>query len=55
MSRDAVVDRWIRINLGAQLLELLEDDLVLSAYSVSTAMNGSGERVDSGIRVARVA
>jgi hypothetical protein len=48
MSRDAVVDRWIRINLGAQLLELLEDDLVLSAYSVSTAMNGSGERVDSG-------
>jgi L,D-transpeptidase YbiS len=48
MSRDAVVGRWIRINLGAQLLELLEDDLVLSAYSVSTAINGSGERVDSG-------
>jgi L,D-transpeptidase YbiS len=48
MSRDAVVGRWIRINLGAQLLELLEDDLVLSAYSVSTAINGSGERADSG-------
>jgi L,D-transpeptidase YbiS len=48
MSRDAVVGRWIRINLGAQLLELLEGDLVLSAYSVSTAINGGGERVDSG-------
>jgi lipoprotein-anchoring transpeptidase ErfK/SrfK len=47
MSLDAVVGRWIRINLGTQLLELLEGDVVLSTYPVSTATNGSGERVGS--------
>jgi L,D-transpeptidase YbiS len=48
MSLDAMEGRWIRINLGAQLLDLLEGDVVLSTYPISTATNGSGERVGSG-------
>jgi L,D-transpeptidase YbiS len=48
MSPDAVVGRWIRISLGTQLLELLDGDVVLSTYPVSTAANGGGERVGSG-------
>lgn len=39
---------WIRVSLRAQLLELLEGEVVLSTYLISTAANGAGERVGSG-------
>jgi L,D-transpeptidase YbiS len=48
MSLDALAGRWIRINLGTQHLDLLEDNVVLLTYPISTATNGSGERVGSG-------
>lgn len=48
MPLDALPGRWIRINLGTQHLELLEDAVALSTYPISTAKNGSGERVGSG-------
>jgi L,D-transpeptidase YbiS len=44
----ALAGRWIRINLATQHLDLLEDDVVLLTYPISTATNGSGERVGSG-------
>ena len=47
MSRDTT-QRLIRISLAEQRLELLEGGAVVSAYSVSTAANGAGERQDSG-------
>jgi lipoprotein-anchoring transpeptidase ErfK/SrfK len=39
--------RRIRVTLGTQRLELLEDDRVLAAYPVSTATRGAGERMGS--------
>lgn len=48
MPLDALPGRWIRINLRTQHLELLEDAVVLSTYPISTAKNGSGERIGSG-------
>jgi L,D-transpeptidase YbiS len=47
MSLDALTGRWIRINLRTQHLDLLEDDIVLLTYPISTATNGGGERVGS--------
>jgi hypothetical protein len=42
-----VRERWIRITLATQLLELLEGSEVIAAYRVSTAAKGAGERMDS--------
>ena len=39
--------RWIRIDLGAQQLELLEGDRLAAVYPVSTASRGAGERMGS--------
>ena len=47
MSLDALTGRWIRINLRTQHLDLLEDDILLLTYPISTATNGGGERVGS--------
>jgi len=38
----------IEIDLGAQRLRLLQGDDLLREYSVSTAKNGAGERMDTG-------
>jgi L,D-transpeptidase YbiS len=48
MSLDTLAGRWIRINLETQYLDLLENDVVLLTYPISTATNGSGEHVGSG-------
>jgi hypothetical protein len=40
-------ERRIRIELGAQMLELLEGERVLAAWPVSTAARGAGEREGS--------
>jgi len=37
----------IEINITEQALFLLDDDIVLKKYPVSTAKNGAGERMDS--------
>jgi hypothetical protein len=42
-----VPERRIRIELGAQRLELLEGARVLAAFAVSTAARGAGEREGS--------
>lgn len=39
---------WIRVDLGAQRLTLFEGDSAIADWPVSTALNGPGERVDSG-------
>lgn len=41
-------DELIRISLAAQQLELLGGGEVLRRFSVSTALNGPGEHMDSG-------
>jgi lipoprotein-anchoring transpeptidase ErfK/SrfK len=38
----------IEVDLGTQRLRLLRGDEVLREYSVSTAKNGAGERMDTG-------
>lgn len=40
-------ERWIRVKVGAQSLELLEDERVVATYRVSTAALGVGERTGS--------
>jgi len=42
-----VQQRWIRITLVTQVLELLEGAEVVAAYKVSTSAKGAGERMDS--------
>ena len=42
-----MTERRIRVDLGAQRLDLLEGDLCLASYPVSTARNGPGEKHDS--------
>jgi len=46
MTRGAagLPDRWIRVDIATQRLDLLEGDSRLASYPVSTAANGSGER-----------
>ena len=39
--------RWIRVDVGAQCLELLEGEHVTAQYPVSTALAGVGEQTDS--------
>lgn len=39
---------WVRVDLAAQRLALLEEDCVLAHWPVSTARNGPGELLDSG-------
>jgi lipoprotein-anchoring transpeptidase ErfK/SrfK len=41
-------DLRIEIDIGTQRLRLLRGDEVLREYSVSTAKNGAGERMDTG-------
>lgn len=41
------MERRIRVDLGAQRLDLLEGDRVLASYPVSTAANGAGEKEGS--------
>ena len=45
---DGTHDTLIRISLAAQRLELLGGGEVLRCFSVSTALNGPGERMNSG-------
>jgi lipoprotein-anchoring transpeptidase ErfK/SrfK len=45
---ELVQERWIRITIATQVLELLEGSEVVAAYEVSTSAKGVGERVDSG-------
>ena len=40
-------ERWIRISLATQRLELLEGQRVLATYRVSTSARGAGERFGS--------
>ncbi len=40
-------ERWIRVSLAEQRLELVEGEHVVRAYDVSTAANGPGEKMDS--------
>ncbi len=40
-------ERWIRVNLAEQRLELVEGEHVVRGYDVSTAANGPGEKMDS--------
>ena len=40
-------ERWIRISLAAQQLELREGDTCQRIYPVSTGLNGAGERIGS--------
>ena len=42
-----VQQRWIRITLATQVLELLEGNDVVTTYPVSTSARGAGERIDS--------
>jgi len=42
-----VAERWIRIRIEAQQLELLEGERVVARYPVSTAARGAGEREGS--------
>lgn len=41
-------ERWLRVNIASQTLQILERDVVLKTYSVSTAKNGAGELIGSG-------
>lgn len=41
------MQQYIIINLGEQSLRLYEDDQLKVQYSVSTAKNGAGEKMDS--------
>ncbi len=41
--------RWVRVSIASQLLELLDDERVLRAYPVSTALAGAGEALGSGL------
>lgn len=43
----AVPDPWVRIRIGDQRLQLLEDERVVAEYPVSTALRGAGERAGS--------
>ena len=43
-----VQERWIRITIATQLLELLEGSQVVASYRVSTSAKGAGERLNSG-------
>jgi hypothetical protein len=43
-----VSERSIRVSIPGQRLELLEGNVVVAAYPVSTARNGPGERCGSG-------
>ena len=40
--------RWVRVDLAAQRLALMEDNCVREEWPVSTARNGPGELLDSG-------
>jgi len=40
-------ERWIRIRLHDQILQLLEGSRVIASYPVSTSSKGSGERAGS--------
>ena len=40
--------RWLRVDLSAQQLYLLEQERVVKSYPVSTAKNGPGELAESG-------
>jgi hypothetical protein len=42
-----VPDRWLRVRLSAQELDLLEDAQVLARFPVSTAVKGAGECLGS--------
>lgn len=46
MSTDS--DAWLLIDIGSQRLTLFRGDRAIRAWSVSTALNGPGERMDSG-------
>jgi len=41
-------DAWIKIDIVSQRLTLLRGDQVIKEWAVSTALNGPGERMDSG-------
>ncbi len=41
------MNRRIEIDIATQRLKLLTDDLCLQSYSVSTGLNGAGEKQDS--------
>jgi hypothetical protein len=43
-----VSERWIRVRIAAQRLDLIEAGEVLASYPVSTAARGAGEREGSG-------
>ena len=47
LESSPVSERRIRIDLGAQTLELFEDARRLASYSISTAEKGAGEREGS--------
>ncbi|MDH4273546.1 MAG: L,D-transpeptidase [Gammaproteobacteria bacterium] len=42
------VGRWLLIDISRQILELHDDQTLIAQYSVSTALNGPGERAQSG-------
>lgn len=42
-----MAERKIRIHIGSQRLELLEDGEPVETFSISTARNGPGEQADS--------
>lgn len=42
-----MAERWIRIRIDTQQLDLLEGDRVVARYPVSTAVRGAGEREGS--------
>jgi L,D-transpeptidase YbiS len=47
MLRIGMQERWIRVSLAAQQLELREGDTCQRIYPVSTGLNGAGERIGS--------
>ena len=47
MLRIGMQERWIRVSLAAQQLELREGDTCHRIYPVSTGLNGAGERIGS--------
>jgi hypothetical protein len=42
-----VAERWLRVRLSEQVLELLEGDRVVRTFAVSTSARGAGERAGS--------
>ncbi len=48
MFGDTLPRRYIEVCISTQTLDLIEDNLVLHSYPVSTAKNGVGERKGSG-------